>query len=55
VVDRSGAAQQVKTWTAKPDAVMHPSGVAPVPVAQIRTVEIRRVDSGETVMRASLA
>jgi anti-sigma factor RsiW len=55
VVDRSGQAQQVKTWTAKPDRVMHPSGVAAVPVAQIRAVEIRRVDSGETVMRASLA
>jgi anti-sigma factor RsiW len=55
VVDRSGQAQQVKTWTAKPDRVMHPSGVASVPVAQIRAVEIRRVDSGETVMRASLA
>lgn len=55
VVDRSGQAQQVKTWTAKPDRVMHPSGVAPLPVGQIRTVEIRRVDSGETVMRASLA
>jgi hypothetical protein len=34
---------------------MHPSGVAPVPVAQISAVEIRRVDSGETVMRTSLA
>ena len=55
VVDRSGHAQQVKTWNAKPDRVMHPSGVAPVPVAQIRAVEIRRVDSGETVMRTSLA
>jgi Putative zinc-finger len=55
VVDRSGHAQQVKSWTAKPDRVMHPSGVAPVPVAQIRAVEIRRVDSGETVMRTSLA
>ena len=55
VVDKSGHAQQVKTWTAKPDRVMHPSGVAPVPVAQISAVEIRRVDSGETVMRTSLA
>jgi hypothetical protein len=55
VVDKSGHAQQVKTWTAKPDRVMHPSGVAPLPVAQIRSVEIRRVDSGETVMRTSLA
>ncbi|HEY3534909.1 MAG TPA: zf-HC2 domain-containing protein [Pedococcus sp.] len=55
VVDKGGHAQQLKSWTAKPDRVMHPSAVAPVPVGQIRAVEIRRVDSGETVMRASLA
>lgn len=55
VVDRSGQAVQVKSWTARPDRVMHPSGVASVPVGQIRVVEIRRVDTGRTVMRAAVA
>ncbi|WP_270889266.1 anti-sigma factor family protein [Pedococcus sp. 5OH_020] len=55
VVDRAGKATQVKTWTARPDRVMHPSGVAPVPVGQIGVVEIRRVDTGRTVMRATVA
>jgi Putative zinc-finger len=55
VVDRSGKAMQVKSWTARPNLVMHPSGVAHLPVGQIAVVEIRRVDTGRTVMRAALA
>jgi hypothetical protein len=54
VVDKAGQTSEIKRWTARPDRVMHPSGVAAVPVSQIQSVEIRRVDSGETVLRANL-
>jgi hypothetical protein len=55
VVDRSGRGTQLKEWTARPDRVMHPKAVSKLPVAQIGSVEIRRVDDGRTVMRAALA
>jgi hypothetical protein len=54
VVGKSGESTEIKRWTARPDKVMHPSGVSALPVSQIESVEIRRVDSGETVMRANL-
>lgn len=53
-VDRDGHAGLVTTWRARPDLVMHPAGTAPVPLAQIAAIEIRRADSGQTVMRAAL-
>lgn len=52
VVSDSGDAQEIRTWTAKPDKVMHPSGVTSLPVDRIGAVEIRRVDTGATVLRA---
>jgi hypothetical protein len=55
VVGKSGQATEVKRWTARPDRVMHPSAVSALPVSQIQSVEIRRVDTGRTVMRADLA
>ncbi len=54
VVGKSGESTEIKRWTARPDKVMHPSGVSNLPVSQIQSVEIRRVDSGETVMRANV-
>ena len=55
VVDRAGRATELRDWTARPDRIMHPVGVSALPVAQIASVEIRQVDTGHTVMRASLA
>jgi len=55
VVDRSGGATQLKDWTARPDRIMHPVAVSALPVSQIGSIEIRRVDTGRTIMRASLA
>jgi len=52
VVGRDGSKAQVKDWTARSGRVMHPSGVTKLPVAQIAAVEIRQVDTGDTVMRA---
>jgi len=54
VIDRAGKATQLRDWTARPDRIMHPVGVSSLPVAQIASVEIRQVDTGHTVMRASL-
>ncbi|GAA2164638.1 anti-sigma factor family protein [Pedococcus bigeumensis] len=54
VVDRAGRATRLRDWTARPDRIMHPVGVSALPVAQIASVEIRQVDDGHTVMRASL-
>lgn len=54
VVDRAGRATELRDWTARPDRIMHPVGVSALPVAQIASVEIRQVDNGHTVMRASL-
>lgn len=54
VVDRTGRATELRDWTARPDRIMHPVGVSALPVAQIASVEIRQVDTGHTVMRASL-
>jgi hypothetical protein len=54
VVDRAGKATELRDWTARPDRIMHPVGVSALPIAQIASVEIRQVDTGHTVMRASL-
>ena len=54
VVDRAGRATELRDWTARPDRIMRPVGVSALPVAQIASVEIRQVDTGHTVMRASL-
>ena len=54
VVDRTGKATELRDWTARPDRIMHPVGVSVLPVAQIASVEIRQVNNGHTVMRASL-
>lgn len=54
VTDRSGAAAVVKTWPARPGLQMRPKGTSPLPVKEIEKVEIRAVDSGETLLRAEL-
>ena len=54
VVDRAGHASELKAWTARVGAVMHPSGTTSLPYASIAAVEIRQVDDGQTVMRAAL-
>jgi hypothetical protein len=55
VVDRSGQAEQAKTWKANPDRVMRPTASSPLPVSQISAVEIRAVESGTTLMRARVS
>jgi hypothetical protein len=55
VVDRHGKAVQGTTWTARPNKVMRPSTVSALAPDQIAAVEIRLVDTGQTVMRADNA
>jgi hypothetical protein len=54
VVDRQGHAELRKSWTAKPDRLMRPTAASSLSPREIAAVEIRRVDTGETVMRARL-
>ncbi|GAA2092814.1 anti-sigma-L factor RslA [Microlunatus panaciterrae] len=53
LVDRQGHAEEAKTWTAKPNKVMHPVATTRLKRSQISAVEIRLVD-GPTLMRARL-
>ena len=55
VVDRSGAATELRAWTARPDRVMRPVGRSLLSVDRIGAVEIRRVADRHTVMRAALS
>ena len=52
VIDRDGHAELGKTWTARPNRVMHPTAQTQLAPGEIAAVEIRRVDTGQTVMRA---
>ena len=52
VVDSRGATTQVATWTATPGTVATPTATTVVPTADIRSVEIRAVASGKTLLAA---
>ncbi len=54
VVDGQNRAQDVKDWSAKPNKVMRPAGLTPLPVAKIKRIEVRRVDTGQTVLQVIL-
>lgn len=54
VVDRTGRATLLKTWTAKPGKVMHPGALAPLPVAEIQAIEIRAAGSEQILMQVIL-
>lgn len=54
VVDRLGEAHDVKDWEAKPNKVMRPEGHTPLPRDKIERIEIRRVDTGQTVLQTDL-
>lgn len=53
-VGQDGHADLVATWRAQPDQVMRPSGSVDLPATQLAAVEIRRADSGQTIMRATV-
>jgi hypothetical protein len=55
VVDRKGRAELGKSWTARPNRVMRPTAQTSLAPGEIAAVEIRRVDTGQTVMRAGPA
>lgn len=55
VIGRDGSQDKLRMWTAHPGRLMRPSAVTLLPADQIRSVEIRYVGSGTTVMRADLS
>ena len=52
VVDSRGATTQVATWTATPGDSGDPTATTVVPRADIRSIEIRAVASGKTLLAA---
>lgn len=54
VTDRSGHSTPVKTWTARPNHVMTPSGTSPLPVSDIAAVDIRPAGSDKVLLSAKL-
>jgi hypothetical protein len=52
VTDRSGHSTAIKDWPISAHKVMRPSGTTPLPLSQIRAVEIRETATNETVLRA---
>ena len=52
VVDDRGRGSEVKAWPVRPNRVMHPTGVSPLPRSSISAVEIRTGDAGPVVLRA---
>jgi len=55
VIDRSDRSVNAKTWTARPQRVMHPVAPTAMPMSQIKAVEIREVATGKTLLRANLS
>lgn len=53
VVDTDGRGSVVKPWTVRPNRVMHPSGVSPLPLDAIAAVEIREGGEGQVLLRAN--
>lgn len=54
VVDRSGHATAVKSWTARPAHKMTPSGTSSLSVSEIARVEIRPEGRPQALLRAEL-
>ena len=54
VIDTSDRSVNAKTWTARPQRVMHPVAPTSLSTSQIKAVEIREVATGKTLLRASL-
>jgi hypothetical protein len=54
VVDRSGHATPIKSWTARPAHKMTPSGTSSLPVSEIARVEIRPEGKPQPLLRAEL-
>jgi len=54
VVDGRNRAEDVKDWSAKPNKVMRPQGHTSLSVSKIKRIEVRRSDTGQTVLQATL-
>ncbi len=54
IVDRSDQSSEIKEWYAKPNKQMRPQAITPLKISEIKRVEIRKTDTGETLLQASL-
>lgn len=54
VRDRAGNETEIKSWYAKPNKVMHPSGTAPIGTWRLAQVEIRDAHSNEILLTAPI-
>lgn len=52
VTDRSGQESRIKDWPISAHKVMTPSATTPLPLSEIKAVEIRETDTDEPVLRA---
>jgi hypothetical protein len=50
VIDRSGSAEPIGSWTSTPGSSMHPTLATGVPLADIASVEVRLQDSDAVVL-----
>jgi hypothetical protein len=53
VTDAAGSSTEVATWSAGPGETAEPEGTTSLAFDQIRTVDIRSVDSGKVLLRGS--
>ncbi|MEO6942726.1 MAG: zf-HC2 domain-containing protein [Terrimesophilobacter sp.] len=53
VTDAAGTSTQLATWTAKPGSTVEPSGTTSLTLADIRSVDVRVLDSGEVLLKGS--
>lgn len=53
VTDAAGNATQLATWTAKPGYTVAPSGTTSLALADIRSVDVRALDSGEVLLEGT--
>jgi hypothetical protein len=53
VTDTSGQETQLATWMAKPGSTVEPTGTTSLTLDEIRSVEVRSVESGTVLLAGS--
>lgn len=54
VTDRDGNARQVASWAAAPGSTVEASGATSLPVAAIRSIDVRSLASGRVLLRGAI-
>jgi hypothetical protein len=53
VTDAAGTSSEIATWSAGPGQTAEPAGTTSLAFDQIKTVDIRSVDSGTVLLKGS--